>query len=272
MNQYLCKLLEQDHNNFNPRADYRWPEFGIDLSAGEMGLRMSKMMHKQQNNLESLKEASKYILPHLVQEGVFTRDEVTNDNYLAITKAYIQMQISYNKLIDNREKGDFLTEESVFNAASSYSQPISHPDQPITTTKAAEPPRLYSALLDKYTTEKLTAGIWQQHTAPDHLNRLKSFIEIIGDRPINDISRDDMRQFRDILRQLPPNRARSAQYKGKTIAEILAMKPKSTLNVKTVNVTIEAVASFLDWCLKENYLVVNPGKGYNLKILVKTLN
>ena len=38
MNQYLRKLLEQDHNNLEPRADFKWADKYIDLSAGEIGL------------------------------------------------------------------------------------------------------------------------------------------------------------------------------------------------------------------------------------------
>ena len=76
----------------------------------------------------------------------------------------------------------------------------------------------------------------------------------MGDLPLAEITRDKMREFRDILRKLPPNRTKSKLYKDKSIAEILAMSPERTLNPATINIIVEAVGSLLDWCVTEGFL------------------
>ena len=95
--------------------------------------------------------------------------------------------------------------------------------------------------------------------------RLETLIEILGDRDILQLQRDDLRYYRDTLRKLPPNRKKSPLYKGKSISQILAMSPATTLSIKTVNVTVEAVASMFEWGIREGLLTANPAKALQIK-------
>ena len=116
-----------------------------------------------------------------------------------------------------------------------------------------------------YTSAKLRSKDWKGRTAKDIHNRVNYLIEILGNKPLQEITRADMRSFVDILRQLPPNHTKSAQYVGKSITEIIAMRPEQTLNVKTVNTIIQAVGSLFEWCVHERVLGDSPAKGLQVK-------
>lgn len=115
-------------------------------------------------------------------------------------------------------------------------------------------------LLAEYKQAKLSEGAWRVSSLPDHENRLRYLIEIIGNKPVQEISRADMKHVKEILQKLPPNRTRSPRYRGKSISELVLMSHEKTLNVKTVNIIMEALASFFEWCVREEYINKNPAK------------
>ena len=61
------------------------------------------------------------------------------------------------------------------------------------------------------------------------------FIEILGDRPISDYSRNDARDYRNTISRLPRNRGKLKDYRDKSIKELLEMNiPDShILNIET---------------------------------------
>ena len=124
---------------------------------------------------------------------------------------------------------------------------------------------LYSEAVEKYIAAKLQENAWKPHNVPDIRTRLLNFVEIKGDMPIEDISRQDMRSFMETLQKLPPHRNKNKKYAGKSIAEVLAMNPEQTLNVATINTALEAVGSLLEWYVREGILDRNPARGLQVK-------
>jgi len=122
-----------------------------------------------------------------------------------------------------------------------------------------------SELIEKYAASKMSEKKWRERTVSDHKNRLYRLVEILGDKPINQYSRDDMRYMRDTLRRLPPNRKYAKAYQGKTISELLCMKHEKTLAIKTVNDTMEDISGMFTWATRELYLQVNPARGLSIR-------
>jgi integrase len=86
---------------------------------------------------------------------------------------------------------------------------------------------------------------------------------VLGDPPIDQITRDEVRKFRNILLEMPIHAQRICR--GKPIEEMLALdRPK--LNPKTVNRNMNFVCSLLSWSQKEGYSNSNPASGLRLMI------
>ena len=78
----------------------------------------------------------------------------------------------------------------------------------------------------------------------------QDFIEIVGDKPISDYTRNDARDYRNIISKLPKNRRKLKNYRDKSINELLKMEiPDShILNIETqtkLNSRIIAIWNFM---------------------------
>ena len=78
----------------------------------------------------------------------------------------------------------------------------------------------------------------------------QDFIEIVGDKPISDYTRNDARDYRNIISKLPKNRRKLKYYRDKSIKELLKMEiPDShILNIETqtkLNSRIIAIWNFM---------------------------
>ena len=76
------------------------------------------------------------------------------------------------------------------------------------------------------------------------------FIEILGDRPVSDYTRNDARDYRNAISRLPRNRSKLKDYREKSIDELLRMNiPDShILNIETqtkLNSRIIAIWNFM---------------------------
>ena len=177
------------------------------------------------------------------------------------------MQVAFKKIQAARINGDYGPEQAYYNAESTpYPRvepnaitappPDKHPQQPAL---------LISELIQRYTTTRLADGAWKEHSLKDHTNRLENLVDLLGDKEAVTVTRDDMRELRDTLRKLPPSRKKSPKYRGKSIAETLAMPYSTTLSIKTVNVIVEAISSMYEWAIREQLLAVNPAKGLSIR-------
>ena len=259
MHRLLQDLLMKDAQQLGSR-NISFPELELEITPAEL-YSHTVHLYKQKIADESLlRELADRCVPRLIEKGIFSAEEVTDDNKLVIAKAFGEMEITYNDVLRKKEEGDFLAETHVL---STLLPSALQPAVPAAVEKTVSV--LFSQAIEKYVQEKLDDGKWKEHSLPDHKYRLDSFVEIMGDMPVTSITDEEMREFRNILRKLPPNRSRSKAYAGKSIADILAMKPAKTLDIKTVNITVETVGSLLDWCVHKRWMQYNPAKGLQIK-------
>lgn len=263
INGYLRMLLENDDRNVHPRPRVVGPD--IELTSGQASLCHADILTSIVNEPKSLANISIDVIPELVAEDIFSQDEISKSNFLQITKEYVKAQITNHRIQEARARGDYLPEQAVF--AAPY-KPCEHEDVAQSSDVASsntEKALSLSELIEKYIEVKLSDGLWKKHSVPDHRGRLVHLVEILGDKPIELVSREDIRKFRDTLRRLPPNRTKIKQYKDKSIEQILEMNPEKVLNVKTVKMIVEAASSLFEWGVKEGYLEKNPVKGIIVK-------
>ncbi len=263
INGYLRVLLENDDRNIHPRPRVVGPD--IELTNGQASLCQADILTSIVNEPEALIDISIDTIPELVAGKIFRPDEISKDNVLQITKEYLKAQITNHRIQEARARGDYLPEQAVF--AAPY-KPCEHEDVATSSDAVSvktEKSFLLSELIEKYIEVKLSDGAWKAHSVPDHRGRLANLTDILGDMHACDVSRDDARRFRDTIRQLPPNRTKRKEFRDKSIEEIIAMKPTTVLNVKTVNMIVEAVSSLFEWGVKENILSFNPAKALSVK-------
>lgn len=96
---------------------------------------------------------------------------------------------------------------------------------------------------------------------------LKLWLEIVGDKPVNQYAKADGRKYKEALAKLPSNPTK--RYPGKSTAELLAMDipANKRLNDKTLNDYLKNMRTFFTW-YQTNYedLPNNPLEGMNVAV------
>ena len=95
--------------------------------------------------------------------------------------------------------------------------------------------------------------------------QLETFLEILGNVPIQSITRKRARESVTALKQLPPNRNKSKQFRDLSIAAIIQLKPEKVMSVTTVRLHIERVTALFDFAIREQYTDYNPFTGLKPK-------
>ena len=132
----------------------------------------------------------------------------------------------------------------------------STPHQPSTITLKELIDEYLEALKDDCNTKTL-AG----YTA-----HLTTFLEILGDVPIDTITRKRAREAVSILKQLPPNRNKVKPYRDLSIAAIIQMKPEKVMSVTTVRLYVERMTALFDFAIDEQLFTgSNPFTGLKPK-------
>lgn len=93
---------------------------------------------------------------------------------------------------------------------------------------------------------------------------IRLFITVMSDARIGVIDRDVAGEYFNILRQLPANMNRVATYRGKTIQELLAMKPPPQSEVNASK-KMERLSGMFKWALEEKRrwgIDANPFTGF----------
>lgn len=82
---------------------------------------------------------------------------------------------------------------------------------------------------------------------------LDEFLELVGDKPVASLVRDDIREYRSVIHRLPKNRTRVKEYKDKSVKQLLAMTiPTAHLMTSgTIENRFVTVSSLLNWLADE---------------------
>lgn len=82
---------------------------------------------------------------------------------------------------------------------------------------------------------------------------LDEFLELVGDRPIASLVRDDIREYHRVIHLLPKNYTRVQPYKGKNIGQILGMTipTEHLMTSGTIENRFVTVSSLLNWLADE---------------------
>jgi len=110
----------------------------------------------------------------------------------------------------------------------------------------------------QYIADRLATGHFTEKTASENEAIFNVMALVIGDKPINQLTHEDVAAFRSTLRQLPPNMNKSPKYRDMSIGQILDAAPAKTLSLRSVNKYLTRISSMLSWAHQKGYLRVNP--------------
>lgn len=145
-----------------------------------------------------------------------------------------------------------------------YSQDFTAPQPPVLHA-SPQPAKKISDAFAEYVSERIKGERWTEKTRLETEAMCRDMCEIIGDRAISLVGKEEMRTYKQVLMRLPPNRRKRSAYRDKSIAEIMAMPDiPQTLSVKTINDILGAMSSFFAWAVNQGYLTANPATGLRL--------
>jgi len=95
---------------------------------------------------------------------------------------------------------------------------------------------------------------WRPRSREKFLPIFNEFLELVGDKPMVSLTRDDMREYSRVVHRLPKNRTRAKLYKGKSIPQLLQMTIPAgdLLTPATLDDRFVSVSTMLNW-LDEEY-------------------
>lgn len=249
---FLQKFLNQmDTNLYQPEQGYiadddKW-------SKASIGQTLNTAFLIQKNAVNDPESLIRIHFPttilELLNEKIFTPDELTETNIPVILNEYHKMQISLNRILYEREKGNYAYEKQ-FTVPMTTATPHTVPVEP---KKQEQPtgPTLFEAL-DCYISEKQRMQSWTERTQKDFIKKLTFFCQQVTDIPVSSITKQHIREVKDIIDKLPAGY--SSTYKKHTLEEIKAgaVPLKDRAVPVTLNKFYGVINSFLIW-LQTNY-------------------
>ncbi len=157
---------------------------------------------------------------------------------------------------DNAEAEKELFDHAIEKLSLIKSDPVqAHPD--VRATEKQLPPISLQQLTDEYLSA-VSDDIEEDKTLRGYKSHLDTFLEILGDVPVHQITRKRAREAVAILKQLPPNRNKLPAYRDLSIASIIELQPSKTLSNTTVKLHIERVSALFEFGKKEQMCSFNP--------------
>lgn len=131
---------------------------------------------------------------------------------------------------------------------------------PSAPTTPPKPSPLLSQVVTDYASFKKTGGKWTPKTALQLLNLFRVMVEMVGDKPIRDITKEDMRELYRLLPQMPAHATK--RYPGMVATDAIAAADADgqdeRLSPKTQNDYFTHIKSLFKWAVENDYLDKSP--------------
>ena len=116
-------------------------------------------------------------------------------------------------------------------------------------------------VIEQYTKDHETA--WTAKTRLEYESYYRLLLDVVGDRMVNQIDRDAVRNLRDTLIKLPPHIYK--KHTGMTIQQVLAIPDLTPMSISTVNKLLTLLGSIMRHSVKEGHVSINPVEGLKIK-------
>ena len=122
--------------------------------------------------------------------------------------------------------------------------------------------QLISEVIGRYASEAQVN--WQDKTKYENLSVLRLFVEVVGDVPIQSVTRRKVGEFKEVLQKLPPNIKKNPKYRNKPVSEIIQMQVPKKMSDTTVSKYLTRVGAFFEYARRHGiYEGPNPATKMN---------
>lgn len=228
----------------------------------EVAQRYARIMGKQVAFVREELQENDYrrvqsYLPFELQEmGVEVAEDSPSFRLLCLE--FLKAELKEYEIRQKWAQGDFdygqeyMQELSAVHSAvqvpKSTPQPIPIPPKP------TEP--LLSLVVAEYITDKKRDKAWKPRTETNLVAILQLFVEAIDDPAINEITREAVREFRDLIKNhYPSNWKKRPQYRDKSLAQLVRspIPERDRLSDNRIKFYFDTVSSFLGWAKDQGY-------------------
>jgi integrase len=182
-----------------------------------------------------------------------------------------QFCVETAKMLDSLWQA-YLAHSEVLDGYTEAVTPATPPVAPVPAPAAhgaqsapAAPSVCVRQVVEAYCAEKQREGSWTEKTEQEHRAVFDLFTKVTGDCPVETITVDTARDYKAVLVKLPANLNKNPLYRGKSIEQVLAMKPQQTMAVNTVNKNLTRVSALFAWAKRHGYVRDNYFEGLALK-------
>lgn len=114
-----------------------------------------------------------------------------------------------------------------------------------------------STLIEQYIACQDVENSWQDKTQDENKAIFETLVEIVGDIDLDEIDHQTADTYRATLKRLPPNMKKVPKYRGKSVRQILALKPKHTLSDTSVNKYMRRISALFNWAVDRELVIKN---------------
>ncbi len=132
----------------------------------------------------------------------------------------------------------------------------------------------FSELFQKFGEERARGGKWSEKTKKEFTGSVKLAIALMGDLPVDQITRERIRALKDDLMFVPP-RARIMPKTRETAVKLMVLTQKSrsldggkiqVLSASTINNILGRFHSVFGWARDHGYMTDNPVSGMQIEV------
>ncbi len=127
--------------------------------------------------------------------------------------------------------------------------------------------KLLSKFTSRFLEQQSKGRLWDAQTVLQAAKSYRLFIELCGDQQLGRYERGSAQKFKDALQALPADYGKSAEFRGKSVAEIQLIDAErggaaERLSTRTVKRHFSALSGFWRWAVTEKLAVDNPFTGF----------
>ena len=120
---------------------------------------------------------------------------------------------------------------------------------------------LLSEAIKQYIKDKMDNNHWgSEKTKNTNEHTLRLFITIVGDKPIKNISHEDMERYSNLIRKIPSNQSKKGSYKGKSISKLseINIPDEDRMSPTTIRNHNRRTTSLFAWAIDKGKIEVDP--------------